>query len=73
MEIMKRVVGEGLEISVEPISIQAGDDVEIVAGNLSGLKGKLVSIEGKKQMVVELEQMGYNLRMTIDASLLRKM
>jgi transcription antitermination factor NusG len=73
IETMKRVVGEGLEVTIEPTAMQEGDEVEITSGNLTGLKGRLVSIEGKKQMVVELEQMGYSLRMNIDASLLRKL
>lgn len=73
METMKRVVGEGVEVSIEPTAMQEGDEVEITSGNLTGLKGKLVSIEGKKQMVIELDQMGYSLRMNIDASLLRKL
>ena len=73
METMKRVVGEGVEVSIEPTAMQEGDEVEITSGNLTGLKGKLVSIGGKKQMVIELNQMGYSLRMNIDASLLRKL
>lgn len=72
METMKRVVGEGVDVTIEPTAMQEGDEVEITSGNLTGLKGKLVSVEGKKQMIVELEQMGYSLRMTVDASLLRK-
>lgn len=73
MEIMKQVVGEGIEVTIEPRGIETGDEVEIVSGNLTGLKGKLISVEGKNQMVIELEQMGYSLRMKIEPSLLRKL
>ncbi|MFT6743186.1 MAG: transcriptional antiterminator RfaH [Paraglaciecola sp.] len=73
METMKRVVGEGVDVSIEPTAMQNGDEVEIISGNLTGLKGKLISIEGKKEVVVELEQMGYSLRMNVDASLLRSL
>ena len=73
IETLKRVVGEGMNVTIEPTSMQAGDTVEIVAGNLTGLRGKLVSVEGKKQMLVELEHIGYTLRMNIDSALLRRL
>ena len=52
--------------------MQEGDQVEVVGGKLTGIKGRLVDKQGKKQMVVELENVGYSLKMNIDVSLLRK-
>lgn len=73
IEIIKRVIGEGIEVEIEQGNrYKEGDEVEIVAGNLLGLKGRLISINGKKQMLVELENMGYSLRMEVEPSLLRK-
>jgi len=72
IEIIKKVVGEGIEIEVESSKFQEGDEMEIVGGNLIGLYGKLVLIQGKKQMVIELENLGYSLRIAIDSTLLRK-
>ncbi len=72
IEIMKRVVGEGIEIDVQAGSYQLGDEVEIIGGNLTGLKGWLVAAESEKNFVIELENLGYSLRMTVDPSLLSK-
>lgn len=72
IEIMKRVVGEGVEIEAREGSYQLGDEVEIIGGNLTGLKGWLVNAENQKNMVIELENMGYSLRMTVDPALLQK-
>lgn len=73
IEMIKRVVGEGVEVEIDQNNKhREGDSVEVVRGNLTGLRGKLVSIQGKKQMVIELDNMGYSLRMEVEPSLLRK-
>lgn len=72
IETMKRVVGEGKDIEVQEGSYQMGDEVEIIGGNLTGLKGWLVSTENEKNLVIELENLGYSLRMTVEPNLLRK-
>lgn len=72
IEIMKRVIGEKQEVEVQEGSYQMGDEVEIIGGNLTGLKGWLVSAENEKNLVIELENLGYSLRMTVDPALLRK-
>jgi transcription antitermination factor NusG len=61
IDLIKRVVGEGMEITMEPITYQEGDEVEIVGGNLTGLRGKLISKDGKKQFTIELNNLGYSL------------
>lgn len=69
---LQRVVGENIEIEVEPSAYQEGDAVEIIGGNLTGLKGKLVRKENKNRFYVELEKMGYTLQMEIPLEVLRK-
>jgi transcription antitermination factor NusG len=72
MELLRRVVGEGDEVEAEPGLFKEGDLVELIGGNLTGLKGRMVEKQGKKQMVVDLETIGFSLRMTVDMGLLRK-
>ncbi len=72
IEIIKKVVGEGIEVEVETTTFREGDVFEIIGGNLTGMRGKLISIKGKKQLIIELENMGYSLKIGIDPSLLRK-
>ena len=72
MDILKLVVGEGENVEAQMGRFQEGDTVEVIGGKLTGLRGKLVEKQGKKQMVVELDNVGYSLKMNIDISLLRK-
>lgn len=72
IQILQRVVGENIEIELEPHAYQEGDEVEIIGGNLTGLKGKLVRKENKHRFFVELEKMGYTLQMEVPLELLRK-
>lgn len=73
MELMKLVVGEGKDIEAEAnCRVEKGDMVEVIGGRLTGLKGRLVEKQGKKQMIVDLENVGYSLKMNIDVSLLKK-
>ncbi len=72
IEMLKLVVGEGENVEAQMGIFNEGDEVEVVGGKLTGLKGKLIEKQGKKQMVVELENVGYSLIMNIDISLLRK-
>jgi len=72
IEIIRRVVGEGEDIIVEPGLLDRGDLVEVIGGRLTGLQGRLLEKQGKKHMVIELENLGYSLTMNIDISLLRK-
>lgn len=72
MELMKRVLGEGMEVNAEKQTYQEGDLVEVISGNLVGTRGKLCSIQGKKQFLVDLDFLGYTLQISIDPALLRK-
>jgi len=73
IDIMKRIVGEGIPVSAEPKTFVKGDQVEIVGGNLTGLQGTLVDEHGDKQVVIDLDSMGYSLRITLETRLLRKL
>jgi len=72
IELMQQVVGEKLVLSAEPYQWQEGDEVEVVAGSLTGLKGKLVSRDNKREFLVALTNMGYSLRLSVRPGLLRR-
>lgn len=72
IELMQRVLGEKMAVSIEKTTFRAGDLVEITSGNLTGLRGKLVSFQGKERVIIELEQLGYSLLMDISKQLLTK-
>jgi transcription antitermination factor NusG len=50
----------------------AGDEVEVVAGGLMGLRGRLVKVQGKERVLVEIDNSGYVLQMNIDIQFLKK-
>ena len=73
IEILRKVVGEGIPVTAEPSSaFSRGDQVEIVGGSLTGLTGTLIDNHGEKEVIIDLESMGYSLRMTLEAKYLRK-
>lgn len=72
INVLKRIVGDIEEVVVSPLGFNVGDQVEIIAGQLSGLSGKLVTRVGKKSFIVELNHIGIQLSMNIDLSQLQK-
>ena len=68
MEVMKRLVGEGIPLESRPSQLVVGDRVRVGKGNLVGLEGVLVQQENGKQFLVELNQLGYQLLMSISES-----
>lgn len=72
IETLKRVVGDIEDIApISPQGYQIGEMVEVTSGQLLGLKGKIISKLGKKTFVVELDSLGYELRINIDLKLLK--
>ena len=70
---LKRITMEAdLDISVVPDTMQAGDPIVIAQGNLAGMKGTIIEVEGKNKMKVALEQLGLQLLITIDVKFLEK-
>ena len=72
INLVKQVIGEGLEVDVTETRFVTGDTVEIAAGNLVGLRGKLLGQQGKQSFIVELNHLGYSLNICVDQLLLRK-
>ncbi len=71
INLLKRIVGEIENVQAGDIEMNVGDEVEIISGNLTGIKGRLVESGGKNKFVVQLASIGYQLSMIIDKSLLR--
>lgn len=73
IELMKWVLGEGINVNIEKTSLNKGDQVEIISGNLTGIKGQLVEVKGKNQVLIDLAYIGYTLQIEVDKKLLRKL
>lgn len=72
IEIMRRVVGEDYEISIEPKQLVVGDTVEIIAGGLTGLRGTLVQDAERNTVVIDLDKAGFQLRMNVPIETVEK-
>ncbi|MBK8557531.1 MAG: UpxY family transcription antiterminator [Lewinellaceae bacterium] len=74
IQILRRITLEdGLDLLAVEGHLEKGDWVEIVAGNLVGLQGRVVATGHKQQLQVELETLGYSLLITLDAAVLQKL
>ena len=73
IQLIKRIMGEGVDVDIEPSCYQIGDSVEIIGGNLTGIRGILLEKDKNRNFLVELNHTGYALRMQIDKKLLRKL
>lgn len=65
MQLMKRVVGENLVEKVHEGNLNKGTEVEVIGGNLTGLRGKIIKQQNKKFFVVALDNIGYSLELNI--------
>jgi transcription antitermination factor NusG len=71
--IKRLLMEEDLEIVAHEVTqLYSGDEVEIVAGNLIGMRGKLVKLQGKERVIIEIANSGHALQMDIDKQFLRK-
>ena len=73
IKVLKQVAGDiTLDVNAQPSEWQEGSYVEVISGNLTGLKGKLISKVGKNHFIVSLVTLGYDLEMEIDVAYLSK-
>ncbi|MEO1517141.1 MAG: UpxY family transcription antiterminator [Bacteroidota bacterium] len=72
IDLLQRILGEGVNVVAERQFFHQGDEVEIVSGSLTGIEGTLVETKGKSKVLVDLQFLGYTLQMHIDPVLLRK-
>jgi transcription antitermination factor NusG len=72
IDLLKRVIGEEVEVEMEEGQIQKGDRVEIIGGELTGLRGHMVERRGKNKVAVNMEHFQHAILMEIPLSALRK-
>lgn len=70
--LLKRIVGEKVEMQLVDTPLQLGQKVEIISGNLTGIQGYIEEQLGKKGFVVVLDKVGYQFRLNVDERLLRQ-
>jgi len=64
INLLKRLVGEyELSLCEEKVDWKLGQKMEVIAGQLTGLKGILIEKNNKSDFVIELDNIGIQLRM----------
>jgi len=71
INILRQVVGE-LEVEIDTKVLHKGDQVEVIGGQLTGLKGILEEIRGEHKLIITLDTLGYDLRMEVNPLHIRK-
>jgi len=61
-----------LAVKAEPTTWEAGEEVEVMSGPLTGLRGKLVRRNNKREFLIELENIGYAFQLSVPLNMLRK-
>jgi len=72
INILKRVVGEKFEVEAIPSVENIGESVEIIQGSLTGLSGQLISVLNKSEFIIQLNQLGYQLKIGIHPKFLMR-
>ena len=65
MDLMRRVVGEFEDVLIESNTYHPGDKVQIIGGELTGLKGILVELNNHN-FKIALESLGMGLHIFVD-------
>ncbi|MBL7830793.1 MAG: UpxY family transcription antiterminator [Saprospiraceae bacterium] len=69
---IKKVIGEFHDIELNDEEIAEGAEIEIIGGQLTGLKAKLVERKGKNKVLIELQSVGVGLLIDIDARFIQR-
>ena len=70
---LKLLVNSDAEIGVTCEKLEKGDSVEVTTGSLTGLTGELVSVNGKKRVVIRIDRLDQNIIVKIPLTFLRKL
>ena len=72
IETIRCIIGAKVDLEVEVYNMQEGEPIKVIAGGLSGIEGKFLKQESKYNFLVELEMLGYQMRMHVRPEHLRR-
>ncbi len=70
IKILMNDAGQLCEL--ESISFEKGEQVEVIRGPFTGLRGQSVNIQGKHRIVIEIEAIGSRLAVNVPLNFVRK-
>lgn len=72
IDLLKRVMGEGLEVEGVEEALEPGTWVEVCSGALMGYQGEMVKHQGKSKVVIRLKHISHMLLVTLPKSYVLK-
>jgi len=69
---LRLLVNSDAEIEVTGEALSKGDNVTVISGSLIGLTGEMISIGGKKKVLVRIDKLEQNIIVTIPVTFLKK-
>ncbi len=73
IDILKRVIGAKVDVTIEKDKIATGDPVRVSVGQFAGMEGEFVQTLNSHKFLIELKALGHFLRMEIDESFLDRL
>jgi len=71
IEMVKQWLSSGLAVEVSNDKFSKGQDIEIIAGPLKGLKGELVDFQNEKRLILKIDSIGQTLLIQIPNNAVR--
>jgi transcriptional antiterminator RfaH len=71
IEMIRRILRESDKVEAIP-RIEVGDEVELMAGPLIGLRGRLESLQNEHRLVIDIPSIRQAIRITVDIRDVRK-
>lgn len=72
IDILRLVSGEDVNVETTTTNLAKGDHVEVIYGDLTGLKGEITKFKGKKYVGVALETLGMHLLIEVPKKAIRR-
>lgn len=71
MQLLQRIVGETSDLEATSIRVYSGQEVEIINGKLTGIKGRVVEEKSRHLVLVDLETLGWSIQLEVHPKYLR--
>ncbi len=72
ISLIKRILGEKNFVKIGDTPLCKGDEVEVIGGCLTGLKGVFIKQENKQYLSIQLTNIGISLHVSVAVHLTRK-
>lgn len=68
IDMLKRITGEIIASYNLDLQYEAGELIEIISGNLAGIKARILRLNGKKRIIIELHSIAIGLEVQVQAN-----